>query len=64
MKIREMQQKIEKKFFIFKIIAFESGASNSPQSRIGYLSSAVNVLTTIPKILHITKRNVFEIIFY
>ena len=29
MKIQEMEQKIEKKFFVFQIIAFELGVTNS-----------------------------------
>ena len=56
-----MEQKIEKKFFVFKIIAFEMGAANSHNP--GYFSSVVNVLKTTPKISHITKRDVLEITF-
>ena len=29
MKVQEMKQKIEKKFFVFQIIAFELGVTNS-----------------------------------
>ena len=29
MKVQEMEQKIEKKFFVFQIIAFELGVTNS-----------------------------------
>ena len=49
-----MQQKIEQNFFLFEIIASELGPLNSL-----YFSSAANVLTSSPKILHVNNRDFF-----
>ena len=57
--ISEMKQKMQKKFFVLNIIAFELVAKNDLLRR-GYFSSAVNVLTNRHKISGITKTNIFQ----
>ena len=57
-----MQKKVKKKFFLSDIIASELIALNC-QIRREYLSSVVNVLTNSRKILHITKRDFFQLNF-
>ena len=57
-----MEKKIQKTFFVFKIIGVESGTAN-PENPKGQLSSAVNVLTNTPKISNFNKGDILQIIF-
>ena len=61
MYISKMEDKIEKKLFVFEIIASELVALNMSLLRREYLSSAVNVLTTSYKALRLTKRDFVRI---
>ena len=56
-----MQAKVEKKLFVFEIIASEFGCVKLSILRREYLSSAVNVLTNIYKALHLTKTGFFRL---
>ena len=53
-----MQKKIQKKFFVSERIA---SCNELPLLRREYLSSAVSGLNNSPKILHITKREFFQL---
>ena len=58
-----MQRKIDKKAFCFGDNSIWSGCVKLSLLRKEYLSSAVNVLTNSYKILHITKRDIFQLIY-
>ena len=55
-----MEQKIEKIFFVFQVIAFELGVANS---RSLYMASPINVLRNTPKISVKTREDIFQINF-
>ena len=57
-----MQRKIQKKLFIFQIIASEFGFVNLSLLRTEYLSAAFNALRKHAKVLHITMRAFFQLI--
>ena len=59
-----MQQKIQKFFFDFEIIAFELLALNICFYREIILASGVNMLTNSLKISDITKMKLFGLIFF
>ena len=61
MSISEMEQKNQKKFFIFKIITFESHCSKFSVPPREFLSWAVNVLTNSPIASYITNRDIFQL---
>ena len=52
-----MQKKNSEKVFNFWDKSIEKCCNKVPLSRRKYLSSAVNVLTNSPKILHISQRD-------
>ena len=56
-----MQEKIEKNFFVFEIIASQLVALICLLLRREYWSSAVNVLTNTFKALHLTKKDLFRL---
>ena len=56
-----MEQKYQKKFFIFEIIAFESRCSKFSVLPREFLSWAVNVLTNSPKAWYNTNRDIFQL---
>ena len=57
-----MEQKIDKIFsFLDNCVCI--GSRSFPQFQREYLPSVVNVVTNTPKILHITKRDTFQISF-
>ena len=62
MQIPEVEQKIDKKVFVFQIIAFELGATNSNYYAENNVASGVHVFTNRTKISHITNRNFFRVI--
>ena len=55
-----MQQKMEKKFFFSDNIIL-IGIVKLSLLRTGYISSAFNVLRSSPKILHVNKRDFFQL---
>ena len=57
--VPKTQKKIQKRLFVFQIIASEFIALKLSLLRRKYLLSAVNVLTNIPQIFHITKKYLF-----
>ena len=59
-----MQEKIQKKLFVFEIIASRIGCVKLSLLRREYLSSAVNVLTNSYKALHLTKTDFFHSIAF
>ena len=59
--ISKMEQKSEKKFFVCEIILSELVSLNVPLLRTGYFSSAANVLTSSTKILHVNKKDFFQL---
>ena len=65
-----MQQEIEKKLFVSKqFFPFVDnciwiGCGKFCLYQREYLSSAVNVLTNSPQILHITKKDIFRLEFF
>ena len=61
MHISKVQHKIEKKRFVFEIIAPELVAVKLSLLRREYLASAVNVLTTSYKALRLTKKDFFRL---
>ena len=61
MQISKMQEKIEKNYCIFEIIASELVAVKLSLLRREYLSSAVNVLTNSYKALRLTKTDFFRL---
>ena len=56
-----MEEKIQKKLFVFEIIASEIGCVKLSLLRREYLSSAVDVLTNSYKALHLTKTDFFRL---
>ena len=59
--ISKMKQKIGKIFFCFWDNCIWRYCNTLPLLRREYLSSAVSVLTNSPKLLHITKRDFFQL---
>ena len=59
-----MQRKIEKTSFVFDILVSELVPLNSFLLKKEYLSSAVNVLTNSLKILHSTRRDIFQLNYH
>ena len=55
-----MQKKNSQKIFSFWDNSIWKCCNKVPLSRREYLSSAVNVLTNSPKILHISQRDFFK----
>ena len=56
-----MEQKVQKKRFVFEIMASELVAVKLSLLRREYLSSAVNVLTNSYKALRLTKTDFFRL---
>ena len=56
-----MKEKKRKSFFFFEIIGSEYGCFKLSLLRREYLSSAVNVLTSSYKALHLTKTDFFRL---
>ena len=56
-----MQEKVQKRLFLFEIIASEFGCVKLSLLRGEYLSSAVNVLTNSYKALRLTKTDLFRL---
>ena len=56
-----MQEKIEKKLFVFEINPVGIGCVKLSLLRREYLSSAVSVLTNTYKALHLTKTDFFRL---
>ena len=54
-----MQSKIRKMFRDFEIMAFLTCLENFLELCREYIGAAVNVLQNSPKILHLTKKDVF-----
>ena len=63
MYIPEIEQKIQKKFFVFQITAFWIGSGIFSQSSIGLPSSAVSMLRNIRKISPNSTGDIFQINF-
>ena len=61
MHISKMQEKIEKKLFVFRDNCVRIGCVKLSLLRREYLSSAVNVLTTSYKALRLTKTDIFRL---
>ena len=63
MQIPEIEQKNQKKFFVFLDNCIWIGSGKFSQFQRGYLPSAVTVLTDTPRIPHITKGDISKSIF-